>query len=273
MKQKKSVISLALLLLVLAVLLFPIYVMLIGTFKPGRALNLIPPDLSPFSGLIIDNIVYVLTKSSIFRWLLNSLLVSAGTALTTVFIAATAGYSLSKKQFRGRGVVFAIVIATMILPRQLLIIPNFLVANQLHLTNKLIGVVLTSVAPSFGIFLCRQFMSTIPGDFIDAADIDGCGEIWKFLFIIVPLAAPAFGALAIFTFLGTWNDFVWQLIMIQDKLKQTVPIGVAMFAQAMVTNLGYRMAGAFIATIPILVVFLLLQRFFVRGITIGGVKG
>jgi len=272
-KQRKSAVSLGLLLVLLAVVLFPIYVMVIGAFKPGRALILMPPDLSPFSGFIFGNVVYVLTKSSIFLWLFNSFLVSAGTVLLTVFIAATAGYSLSKKQFRGRGVVFAIVIATMILPRQLLIIPNFLVANQLHLTNKLIGVVLTSVAPSFGIFLCRQFMSTIPTDFMDAADIDGCGEIWKFSFIIVPLAAPAFGALAIFTFLGTWNDFLWQLIMIQDKLKQTVPIGVAMFAQSMVQNMGYQMAGAFIATIPILAVFLLLQRFFVRGITIGGVKG
>jgi multiple sugar transport system permease protein len=237
-KRERSVISFALLFLLLAIVLFPIYVMIVGAFKPGIALNMIPPDLSPFYGFVLTNVVYVLTSSPIFRWMANSFFVSAGTVLITVVIAGTAGYSLSKKQFRGRGVVFAIVVATMILPRQLLIIPNFLVANLLHLTNKLIGVVLTSVAPSFGIFLCRQFMSTIPTDFIDAADIDGCGEIRKFTFIIVPLAAPAFGALAIFTFLGTWNDFLWQFIMIQDRINQTVPIGIAMFAQAVVRNLG-----------------------------------
>jgi multiple sugar transport system permease protein len=272
-KRERSTVSLALLLVLLVIVLFPIYVMVIGAFKPAKALNLMPPDLLPFSRFILNNVVYVLTNSLIFRWLLNSFLVSTGTVLITVFIAATAGYSLSKKQFRGRSAVFAVIIATMILPRQLLIIPNFLVANQLHLTNKLIGVVLTSVAPSFGIFLCRQFMSTIPTDFMDAADIDGCGEIWKFIYIIVPLAAPAFGALSIFTFLGTWNDFLWQFIMIQGRANQTVPIGIAMFAQSMIKNLGYQMAAAFIATIPILAVFLFFQRFFIKGITIGGVKG
>ena len=193
--------------------------------------------------------------------------------LITVFLSATAGYSFARKTFRGKNFFFMIVIATLILPRQMLLIPNYLVAMNLGLTNRLIGVVLTSVAPSFGIFLCRQFMQGIPSELTEAAEIDGCGEIRKFSTIIVPLSAPALGALSIFAFLGTWNDFLWQFIMIQDKTKQTVPVGISMFAQQFTQNFGFQLVAAFFATIPVLIIFLLCQKFFIKGITMGGIKG
>jgi multiple sugar transport system permease protein len=162
----------------------------------------------------------------------------------------------------------------MILPRQLLLIPQYLVAQNLALTQKFIGVILTSVAPAFGIFLCRQFMQSIPTELIESAEIDGYGEIGKFVNIILPLSVPAVGALSIFTFLGVWNDFLWQFIMLSNK-RQTVPVGISIFSQvqARYANYGYQLAGALAAIIPVIVIFLFFQRFFIKGITMGSIKG
>jgi len=253
--------------------LFPFYVMLVGAFKNQMALTLVPPDLNPFGSVTLKNLRYVVQKSGIFRWLLNSLAVSGGVALLTAFIASTGGYSFAKKRFRARTALFVLVIATMLLPRQMLLIPNYLVAMSLKLTNKRIGLILTSVSPAFGIFLCKQFMEGIPSELIEAADIDGCGEIRKFASLIFPLSLPAVGALAIFAFFSTWNDYLWQLIMISSRNLQTVPIGIATFSQGQITNVGRQLMAAAIATVPMLVVFLLCQKSFVRGITLGGVKG
>lgn len=272
-KLKKITPSMVFLWFFLLISLFPFYVMIVGAFKPHKALSMIPPDLNILSDLTLKNADYVLHHSSLFQWLGNSFLISTGTVLITVLISATAGYAFARKTFRGKNLFFMIVIATMILPRQMLLIPNYLVAMNLGLTNKLIGVILTSVAPSFGIFLCRQFMQNIPTELTEAAEIDGCGEIRKFLTIIIPLSAPALGALSIFSFLGTWNDFLWQFIMIQDKTKQTVPVGISMFAQQFNQNFGYQLVAACFATVPVLIIFLLCQKFFIKGITMGGVKG
>ena len=266
-------VSLAILVAALAVFLFPYYVMLVGSFKSQMALQLTPPDLNPFQNLTLKNLVDVFTKSDLLRWLANSVLVSGGTALLTVFIGATAGYSFAKKSFRGRNAFFIVVIITMLLPRQMLLIPNYLVAQSLHLTNQLMGVILTTVTPPFGIFLCRQFMQGIPTELMEAADMDGCGELRKFFQLIIPLSVPALGALFIFSFFSAWNDYLWQLIMVADKELRTVPIGIALFAQGQMTNTGYQLMAAAAATVPMLIVFLSCQKFFVKGITMGGVKG
>ncbi len=275
MKKKKigKWISLTLLLLLILVFLFPYYVMITGAFKSQMALQLIPPDLNPFRNLTGKNAAYVWQKTEILLWLANSAAVSLGTAVITVFIGATAGYAFAKKRFRGRGVIFALVIATMLLPRQMLLIPNYLVAMKLHLTNSRIGLVLTTVSPAFGVFLCRQFMGSIPTELLEAAEIDGCGEIRRFAGIVLPMALPALGALGIFSFFSAWNDYLWQLIMIADKSLRTTPIGIALFSQGQITNTGYQLMAAMIATLPMLLIFLSCQKFFVKGITIGGVKG
>ena len=265
--------SLAALILAMLVFLFPFYIMLVGAFKNQMALTLVPPDINPFHNLTANNLRYVFDKSGILTWLLNSLLVSGGTALLTILVSATAGYSFAKKKYRGRDILFGVVISTMLLPRQMLLIPNYLVAMNLGLTNSLYGLVLTSVSPAFGIFLCRQFMQGIPTELIEAADMDGCGEIRKFASVILPLSAPALGALAIFSFFGTWNDYLWQLIMIGERDLYTVPIGVATFSQGQISNTGRQLMAAAVATLPMLALFLACQKAFVRGITLGGVKG
>ena len=231
MKTKKigKWVSFTLLILLILVFLFPYYVMITGAFKSQMALQLIPPDLNPFRNLTGKNAAYVWQKTEILLWLANSTAVSLGTAIITVFIGATAGYAFAKKRFRGQELIFALVIATMLLPRQMLLIPNYLVAMKLHLTNSRIGLILTTVSPAFGVFLCRQFMGRIPTELLEAAEIDGCGEIRRFIGIVLPMALPALGALGIFSFFSAWNDYLWQLIMIADKGLRTTPIGIALF--------------------------------------------
>lgn len=275
MKTKKigKWVSFTLLILLILVFLFPYYVMITGAFKSQMALQLIPPDLNPFRNLTGKNAAYVWQKTEILLWLANSTAVSLGTAIITVFIGATAGYAFAKKRFRGQELIFALVIATMLLPRQMLLIPNYLVAMKLHLTNSRIGLILTTVSPAFGVFLRRQFMGRIPTELLEAAEIDGCGEIRRFIGIVLPMALPALGALGIFSFFSAWNDYLWQLIMIADKGLRTTPIGIALFSQGQITNTGYQLMAAMIATLPMLIIFLSCQKFFVKGITIGGVKG
>ncbi len=272
-KQKKGLFSSAILFILMLLMMMPFYIMIIGAFKNNSALMILPPDLNPLKNMILDNLFYVVGKSDILTWLLNSFAISLSVAVLVMFISATAGYAFAKIGFCGRGIFFAIVIATMILPKQILLIPNFLVALKLGLKDTLIGVILTSVSPPFGIFLCRQFMVNIPTELIEAAEIDGCGEVRKFSSVIVPLSWPAMGAVGIFAFFGVFSDYLWQLIMISSKTLQTVPIGIAMFAQKSVTNVGYQFMAAAIVTLPIIVIFLCCQNFFIKGVTFGGVKG
>jgi len=271
--RKKTIFSNIWVALIILVFSFPFYIMLMGAFKKNTALTRIPPDISPFSDLVITNFEYVIQKSDIFTWLINSFTIAGGVALITVFIAATAGYALAKIRFKLSSVVFSVVIATMILPKQLLLIPNYLVALNLGLTNSLIGVILTSVAAPFGIFLCRQFMRTIPTELIESAEVDGCSEMGKFLRIMLPLSLPALGALGIFAFFASFNDFLWQLVMISSKDLHTIPIGIAMFAQQASRNVGYQMMAVTLATVPLMILFILFQRFFIRGVTMGSIKG
>ena len=272
-KRKKSAASTILLVLFLAIMGSPFYIMFLGAFKPNQALSRIPPDIGPFTNLTEANLLHVVKSSDVLLWIANSFIISIAVAAATMAISGMAGYAFSRIDFKLKNILFAVIIATMILPRQILLIPNFLVALKLGLTDSLIGVILTSIAPAFGIFLCRQFMLTIPHELTEAAEIDGCGEMGKFLRVIVPISLPALGAVGLFAFFATFNDYLWQLVMISSKDLQTVPIGIAMFAQKTHANLGYQLMAASLATAPLLALFIFCQRFFVKGITMGGVKG
>jgi multiple sugar transport system permease protein len=254
-------------------MLFPFYIMIIGALKRNAALMRMPPDIGPFTDLVLTNFDYVIRRSDIGLWFFNSLTVSLGVAAGAVFIASCAGYAFAKIRFKGRGVFFAIVVATMILPKQIMLIPNFLVALNLGLPNTRFGVILTTIAPPFGVFLCRQFMAGIPTELIQASEIDGCGELRKFLSIVVPLSLPAMGALAIFSFFSAYNDYLWQLIMISDRKLMTVSVGISFFADRANTNFGYQLMAASLCTIPLVVLFLMFQKVFIQGVTLGGVKG
>jgi multiple sugar transport system permease protein len=268
---KASKLSLFLLILGAAVFLMPFYIMIVGSFKNNYAFYEIPPDLS-FFNVTLANYKYLL-QQKIFVWFINSVLISGLSAGIVIFIDACAAYSFAKKKFDGKGVLFILLLCTMMIPKQVLIVPTFVVIKNLHLNNTLSGIILSSAAASFGVFLLKQFMQTLPDELIEAGRIDGCSEPYIFFRIIMPLSKPAIGALAIFTFVNNWNDYMWQLIIISVREKWTLPLAIANMANEKMEYVGYKMAGAMVAALPMLVIFLSFQRYFVKGITMGSVKG
>lgn len=272
-RKKISIPSTILLVLIMLITMFPFYIMIVGTFKPAISLVTFPIDLNPFENLTLKNLNKVLQKSDVFLWLKNSFIISLSVAILTCFVAVTAGYAFARIDFKGKKVFFMLVMATLMMPKQVLLIPNYLVANSLGLVDKMIGVILTSIAPAAGVFLCRQFIVSMPKELFEAAEIDGCGELKKFIRVALPLSMPAIGTTAIFAFFGTFNDYLWQLVMISKKTLKTLPIGVTLFAQTQQGNKAVQLAVAFVATIPLVVLFLLLQKFFIKGSTEGAVKG
>lgn len=270
-KRQISILGTIVLILLLVVIVMPFYIMFVGAFKPNVSLLQIPVDLVPFRDFTLENIQKVFKKTQVLLWMKNSFLISLTVALATAFIGVTAGYAFAKIKFRGKTLLFALVMATMMMPKQMLMIPNYLVAYSLQLQNTMSGVILTSIAPAFGVFLSRQFISSLPGTLFDAAEIDGCGEIRKFFRIALPLSMPSIGTISIFAFFTCFNDYIWQLIMISNEKLQTLPIGIAFFGGR--GGKGEQMALAMLATIPLILLFIFCQKFFIKGATVGAVKG
>jgi multiple sugar transport system permease protein len=251
--------------------LFPFYWMVSGSFKSQIVALTIPPEWFPMHPTIQNWVS--LFKEPAWRWLLNSLIVAV---LTMVFVCITssmAGYSLSKKRFPGRKIIFWIFIAIMSLPQQLLLIPLFLMMTSLKWVNTYQGLILPAVGWPFGVFLMKQFTETLPLELLEAAKIDGCSEIRTFVSVVLPLVKSGIGALAIFTFMSGWNDYFWQLVMTRKTLMFTLPIGVASLKMKYLTDYGLLMAGSTIASLPMISIFLIFQKYFTQGITMGAVKG
>lgn len=253
--------------------LIPLYVMVVGAFKPSAALSLIPADMNPLHNMRWDNFAKVIKTAGMDRAFLNSVLISVGSCLLTVFVGMTGGYAFAKRSFAGKRVWFVILLVTMMLPNQVMMIPRYMVAKNLDLTNKLYGVILTTINGGYAIFLCRQFIRGIPDELLDAAGLDGCSEIGVFFHIVVPLSTPVMASLAIFTFISSWNDFVWQNIMLSGTDVRTVPLALAFLSENPDTNsLALQFAGATVSTIPMIIMFVCLQKYFVKGISGGAVK-
>lgn len=272
-RKKYSIPSTIGMVIVVCIVMAPLYIMVVGAFKPNLSLIQAPVDLVPFKDFTLNNVKKVLAESEVFLWLKNSFIFSFAVACATIFISICAGYSFAKINFRGKTVFFSMVIATMMMPKQILMIPNYLVANKLHLQDTMVGVILTSIAPAFGIFLSRQAISSLPSELFDAAEIDGCGEVGKFFRVVVPLSMPTVGTIGILSFFSTFNDYIWQTIMISNKNLRTLPIGMSYFAQLQNNNKAAQLAMALIATVPLAVLFVLCQKFFIKGATAGAVKG
>ena len=251
--------------------LFPFYWMISGAFKVQTVAISIPPEWFPLHPTL-DNLK-LLTRIPAGRWFFNSLLISLATTFLVCMTSAMAGYSLSKKKFPGRDIIFWIFIAVMTLPKQVILVPLFIMMRQWHLFDTYPGLILPAVGWPFGIFLMKQFTQTLPGELLEAAKIDGCSETRTFINIVLPLVKPGIGALAIFTFMSSWNDYFWQLIMIKSTPMKTLPLGVAGMQEEYYTNYGLLMAGSAIASLPMIVIFLTFQKYFTQGITMGAVKG
>lgn len=257
---------------VLAILfIFPIYWIVTGSFKDPAAVNAAKPQWFPLSPTTYN---YArLFDNPALRWLFNSVLISVLAMGLTCLTAAMAGYALAKKRFVGKHILFTLLICAMALPKQVVLVPLLKEMSFLGLHDTIWAVVLPTVGWPFGIFLMKQFSETIPTEMLEAVRIDGAGEIQTFLTIVLPIVQPGIGALAIFTFISTWNDYFLQLIMLNSKNTLTISLGIAKLQAEMSNDFGLIMAGAALGAIPIIAVFLMFQKYFTQGITMGAVKG
>ncbi len=251
--------------------LFPLYWILTGSVKTAAVINDAVPQWFPMSPTM-DNYERLFDNPALL-WLFNSVAMAVLSMILTCVTAAMAGYALAKKRFIGRTILFSIFICAMALPKQVILIPLLREMSFLHLHDTMWAVILPTVGWPFGVFLMKQFSENIPGELLEAARIDGAGEARTFTEIALPIIKPGIGALAIFTFINCWNDYFLQLIMLNSRTKLTISLGIAKLQAEMSTDFGLIMAGAALAAVPIITIFLLFQKYFTRGITMGAVKG
>lgn len=263
----------AAILLVLSTLffIFPFYWVVSGSFKLQTVATTIPPEWFPLKPTFAN--WSELFKNPVERWMLNSFIIAFTEMLAICIVSSLAGYVLAKKSFPGRVIIFTMFVAAMALPKQVILVPLFTMLADFGWVNTYKGLILPAIGWPFGVFLMKQFAQTIPSELIEAAKIDGSSEMRLFATIILPLLKPALGALAIFTFITSWNDYFSQLIMTRSTSMMTLPLGVATLRGEFTTNYGLLMAGAALASIPMIAIFLLFQKAFTQGITMGAVKG
>ena len=257
---------------VAAVTAFPLLWMLSASFMPSGEASTFPPPLLP-STPTLEHYQALFARADMGRYLLNSALVATAVTVVSLFINSLAGYAFAKLRFRGRERVFRSLLAALVIPAQVAMLPLFLEMRALGLVNSYAGVIVPAAASIFGIFLIRQFALSIPESLLEAARIDGATEFEIYWRIAMPLMRPVLVTLALFTFMGSWNDFMWPLIVLTDDDLYTLPVALATLTRERVQDNEFMMAGAVVTTLPVLVVFLALQRHYVRGIMLGGVKG
>ena len=267
--------GLAWLLIILAILallfIFPIYWIITGSLKTAQQINAVTPEWFPMSATL-DNYVRLFQQPALL-WLLNTVIMAVAAMALTCFTAALSGYVLAKKRFVGRNFIFTLMVCAMALPKQVILIPLLKEMSVLGIHNTLLAVILPTVGWPFGVFLIKQFSEGIPTELLEAARIDGSGEWKTFTNVVLPIIKPGIGALAIFTFISSWNDYFLQLIMLNSKNNLTISLGIAKMQAEMATDYGIIMAGAALAAVPIIIVFLAFQKYFTQGITMGAVKG
>jgi putative chitobiose transport system permease protein len=256
-----------------AITVFPFLWMLLTSLKgPADPIASVPPQLIP-GHPTLANYQRVLDSLPILKFFQNSIVVSTAVTGLNVLVSAMAAYPLAKMRFRGREWIFYLLLATLIVPTQLTYIPSFILAvNVFHYYNTLPAVIFPSLASAFNIFLMRQAFRSVPNDLIDAARVDGAGEWRVWWQILLPIVRPSLAAVAIFTFVTSWNDFLWPSLMLHDRTQMTLPVGLAALQGFFSSDFRSIAAGVTMTVIPILLFFIVVQRYFVRGLA-GAVKG
>ncbi len=274
---------------ILAVLsVFPLYWIITGAFKTTKEINSATPIWWP-SVWKLDNFKRLFSKRSAplfelglikgptvpgaIRWLLNTVFMAVSAMVLTCITASMAGYVLAKKRFIGKKALFTLIVCAMALPKQVILVPLIKEISALGLYDTIWAVIFPTVGWPFGVFLMKQFSEGIPGEMLEAAKIDGANEAKTFIDIVVPMVKPGIGALAIFTFINSWNDYFMQLIMLSKSKNLTISLGIATMQAENSTDFGIIMAGAALASMPIIIVFIVFQHYFTQGITMGAVKG
>jgi len=257
------------------VMLVPIVWMFSTSLKPESTILDANPRWIPDT-FTLEHFHRLFTQAQDFpvlRWLANSVFVASMVTLLVLIVTSTAAYAFSRLKFPGREVLFIIVIATMMIPSQVNLIPVFLIVQKLHWFDSYLGLIVPGIAGAFGVFLLRQFFLTIPVELEEAAFVDGAGLFTIYWSIILPLAKPALATLAIFTFIGAWNDFVWPMIVTSDISMRTLPVGIMIFQGRYTTEYGATMATAAVCSVPTIFAFLFFQKRITEGIAMTGLKG
>jgi multiple sugar transport system permease protein len=246
--------------------------MVLTSFMTAQEINQFPPRLIPTS-LHLSGYTTLFAESHILRWFANTVLVSAVAVGSHLVLCSLAGYGFARLKFAGRGLAFLLVIATVMVPIQLLMIPTYLMFARAGIIDTLAAAFVPWLASAFGIFLMRQFFLSLPVELEEAARLDGCTTLRTFISIVLPLARPAMATLAIFTLLSSWNDLLWPLVAISDDTKFTLQVGLASFQGTRRTEWAQLMAGNVIATLPLILAFLVAQKKFIATMTFSGLKG
>jgi len=250
----------------------PFVWMILGSFKGEGELRQIPPTWWP-QAASLDNYRELFGKQSFPRYFVNSTLVAVCVTVGNLIFCSMLGYALAKLEFRGKKVVFALVMGTLMVPGMVTFVPLFVLVANLGLVDSYPGLILPFLVTPFGVFLMRQFIVTLPDDLLDAGRVDGASELGIFRRIILPLCGPALATLGILTFLGSWNSFLWPLVVAQTQDHYTLPVALALFSTGQnQTNYGLLLAGATVVVLPVLLVFLVFQRRFIEGIATTGIK-
>jgi multiple sugar transport system permease protein len=249
---------------------FPFLWMLAASIKPQRESTDFPPTILPMEPTF-EFYEVLFTELDFGRYLLNTLAVVA-IGMVGLILMAMAGYAFAKFEFRGKRWMFFLVLATMMVPIQVTMIPTYLILNQMKLTNTLLGIALPTLVSGFSIFLFRQFMSTIPTEMLEAARLDGAGEWRTFWQIVLPMSKPILAVQVVLTFIAGWNSFLWPLIIASDQKLYTLSVGLSLLNQQLAVNPSLQMAAASVMVIPILLVFIIFQRFVIQGFALSGLK-
>jgi ABC-type glycerol-3-phosphate transport system permease component len=269
--RPSDIVLIAVFTVITIIFVMPLVVMVLSAFKPLVEIQRMPPTFWP-EAPTLNNFRKVLSEAPYFLWYRNSLVVAIAVTTFAVFTSAVAGYIFAKFEFPLKQPLFVIVLATLMIPFPVLLIPNYIIANRLGVLNSLLALILPGTVSAFGIFLIRQFAAGIPRDLIEAARLDGASEWAIFGRIVLPLLRPALAALGVFTFLASWNDYLWPLVAINDLDKSTLPLALTFFNSVQSTRYDLIMAAASMAVVPVLIVFLIFQRQIVKALVLAGMR-
>lgn len=258
-----------------AIVIVPLLWMLLTSLKTNVEATRIPPTFVPeeWTTRAYGTLAEGTSETPVLRWFLNSMVAATGQTLLVLVVASTAAYALSRLEFRGRGLLFGIIVGTLLVPGFVFLIPNFLIVDSLGWLDSPWALIVPGAASAFGVFFLRQFFLSLPRELEEAAALEGANHLQIFLRIVLPLARPALATLAVLTFLGNWNEFIWPIYVLFSPDQLTLPPGLSILQGAYTIDYPVIMAGAVLASIPVLVLFVIAQRHVIEGVSRSGLKG
>ena len=270
-REKIDIISNIIVVFFAVLSLFPLYWLVTSSLKNSADVVKMPPDWFPKT-FVWSNYTDVFNNQPAFTWAYNSIVVSLVSTLALIAVSTMAAFAFSKLHFKGKNVIFIVFISSLMIPKEVMIVPLFRIIQDFGMVNTLSGMIWPNVATAFGVFLLKGFFDSIPDSLREAAKIDGASEFTIFFRIMLPLVKPGIGALFILNFVQVWNDYLWQLVVGQETGSKTLMVGIATLMQDLNPNFAYKMAGAVVAAVPMLIIFVMFQKYFTKGITIGSDK-